>query len=229
MCDDIHEVFFKNSKSKDMSFIKPEVLGASSLPLDSKIDYIVFNDPNLLNGVAYCYFVFKGWIQSAKISPDQLGMSATGFSILNEDLGAYQKWLATSNEAARCKGSVMQESEVTVSDLSSYLKDRTAIIGLNPYASIQTPNSNLQSVLKDLTLTLNHERIHAFQASCASFDKWSLDEWKKLPFKEKNEYIKKYTTYTWSIPKVAGREYIGYKYEDNFEALRAQISSCPQK
>jgi hypothetical protein len=97
---------------------------------------------------------------------------------------------------------------------------------VNPFASVQTPNSTIESVLKDLELTLNHERIHAYQAACPEFEKWSLAEWTKLPFKEKSEYIKKYPTYTWSIPKVAGREYVGYLLESNPNRVSELVKGC---
>lgn len=228
-CSGVNDVLFKNNSKDIISYVTPAQIGVTSLPLDSKIDYIAFNDPNALNGVAYCYFVYKNWISMSKISPDLLGTSATGFSILKEDLKSYQEWLNTSNIASECKGLVQKESEVTVSNLESYLKDKIAIIGINPYAIIQTPNIDLNKVVEDIRITVNHERIHAYQASCPELEKWSLDQWKALPVKEKNQYINKHPTYTWSIPKVAGREYIGYKYENNFSEIEARLKSCPFK
>lgn len=229
LCSEIHNVFFKDQKSKPLVYINPKLLNVEEMSIDKKVDYIIFNDPNFLNGVAYCYFVFKGWISPVQMSPDTLGTSATGFSILNEDLKDYQKWLNTSVEAKKCKTQVQKDSEVSVSNLDTYLKDKVAIIGLNPYGVIQTPGINLSKALEELQTTVNHERIHAYQASCPAFEKWSMDQWANLPVKEKNQYINKHTSYTWSIPKVAGREYIGYLYEKTPSKLEAHFKNCTIK
>lgn len=226
LCSEVQSKLFKGKETQSIVYISPDAVGAPALSLDNKIDYIAFNDPNLMSGVAYCYFVYKNWISMTKMSPDLLGMSATGFSILQEDLKDYQKWLSSSNEATKCKDYVKKESEVTVSNLETYLKGKVAIIGLNPFASINVENPTLESTLKDMKVTIVHERIHAYQATCKSFDDWSMKEWQALPVKEKNQYINKYPTYTWSIPKVAAREYIGFKYEENLQGLETYLKAC---
>ncbi|MBY0413801.1 MAG: hypothetical protein K2Q18_06535, partial [Bdellovibrionales bacterium] len=161
--------------------------------------------------------------------PDALVTSASGFSILNEYIPAYKKWLATSSAGKSCKTRVEKEAEVSVADLEISLAGRVALIGLNPYASIQTPDSTAESVLQEMKLTVNHERIHAFQVACPEFEKWSIKEWEKLPFAKKNEYIKKYPSYTWSLPKVAGREYIAFLYESTPEKISEHVKSCKIK
>lgn len=226
LCTEVQNKLFKGKEKQELVYISPDVVGAPALALDNKIDYIAFNDPNLMSGVAYCYFVYKNWISMTKMSPDLLGMSATGFSILQEDLKDYQKWLSTSHEANKCKEYVRKESEVTVSNLETYLKGKVAIIGLNPFASINIENPTMDSTFKDMKVTIVHERIHAYQATCKSFDDWSMKEWQALPVKEKNQYINKYPTYTWSIPKVAAREYVGFKYEENPEQLENYLKAC---
>lgn len=226
LCTEVQNKLFKGRETQELVYISPDVVGAPVLALDNKIDYIAFNDPNLMSGVAYCYFVYKNWISMTKMSPDLLGMSATGFSILQEDLKGYQKWLSSSHEANKCKEYVKKESEVTVSNLETYLKGKVAIIGLNPFASINIENPTMDSTFKDMKVTIVHERIHAYQATCKSFDDWSMKEWQALPVKEKNQYINKYPTYTWSIPKVAAREYVGFKYEESPEKLESYLKAC---
>jgi hypothetical protein len=229
LCETIHTKFFKENKNKDITGITPKDLNALSSPLDSKIQIFMFNDPNYLSGIAYCYFVYRNWISSNEIGPDQMAMSASGFSILNEDLKEYQKWIVSSNEGKKCKERVEKESEVTVVNLEESLKGKVALIGLNPYASIHLPNPTAESVLNDMKLTLNHERIHAYQVACPEFEKWSIKEWEKLPSKSKNEYSKKYPSYTWSIPKVAGREYIAFLFEASPEKVSEYVKNCKIK
>jgi hypothetical protein len=226
LCETIHQKFFISNRTNDIATIVPADVNAPASPIDSKVQFFIFNDPNYLSGIAYCYFVYRNWISSSVTSPDDLAMSASGFSILNEDIPAYKKWLATANEGKKCKARVEKEAEVSVADLQLSLQGRVALIGLNPYASIQTPDSTAESVMKDMTLTVNHERIHAYQVACPEFEKWSIKEWEKLPTAKKNEYIKKYPSYTWSLPKVAGREYVAFLFEGTPEKITEHVKSC---
>lgn len=229
LCETIHQKFFASNKSNDIATIVPADVNAPASPLDKKIQFFIFNDPNFLPGIAYCYFVYRNWISPSQTGPDDLAKSASGFSILNEDIPAYRKWLADRVEGKKCKTRVEKEAEVSVADLELSLAGRVALIGLNPYASIQNPNPTAESVLKDMTLTVNHERIHAYQVACPAFEKWSIKEWEKLPTAQKNEYTKKYPSYTWSLPKVAGREYIAFLYEGTPEKIAEHVKSCKIK
>jgi hypothetical protein len=229
LCETIHKKFFSENKTLDLVKVTPKEVGAPASPLDDKIQFFMFNDPNYLSGIAYCYFVYRNWISSSETGPDALAMTASGFSILNEDIPAYQKWIKSSSEGKKCKARVEKESEVSVADLEISLAGRVALIGLNPYASIQNPNSTAESVMDEMKLTVNHERIHAYQVACPEFEKWSIKEWEKLPFATKNEYIKKYPSYTWSLSKVAGREYIAFLYEKTPEKIGEHVKNCKIK
>lgn len=226
MCESIHKKFFLENKNKDIANINPTVLEAPASPLDGKIQFFVFNDPNYLSGIAYCYFVYRNWISSNEIGPDSLAMSATGFSILNEDLKSYQDWIEKKSEGQKCKLRVEKEAGVSVANLEISLKGKIALIGINPYASIQTGNPTFKSVMEEMKLTVNHERIHAYQVACPKFEAWSEKEWKNLPLVKKNEYIKKYPSYTWSISKVAGREFIAFLFESTPEKISPYIKDC---
>lgn len=226
LCENIHKKFFIANKTQDIAMIKPSDVNAPSSPLDDKIQFFMFNDPNYLSGIAYCYFVHRNWISSGQTGPDTLASSASGFSILNEEIPAYKKWLSTSVEGKKCKERVEKEAGVSVGDLELSLKGRVALIGLNPYASIQNPDPTEESVLNDMKLTINHERIHAYQVACPKFEKWSIKEWENLPTAKKNDYIKKYPSYTWSLPKVAGREYIAFLLENEPEKIGKYIEGC---
>ncbi len=227
VCETIYQKFFVKNNKSDIVNIQPSDVGAPASPIDSKVQFFIFNDPNFVSGMAYCYFVYRNWITPNSTSPDALAMSASGFSILNEEIAPYQKWLISSSEGKKCKATVEKEAEVSVANLENALKGKVALIGLNPYALITSPEDiTSDSVMKEMTLTLNHERIHAFQVACPEFEKWSIKEWEKLPFATKNVYIKKYPSYTWSIPKVAGREYIAFLYENAPGSVGEHISKC---
>lgn len=226
LCSDIHQKFFSKSGNNDIASIKPEDVKAQPSSMDGKIEFLVFNDPNYLPGIAYCYFVFRNWISPSTFSPDDMGMNASGFSILNEDLKKYQNWLSTSTEGKKCKSRVEKDSQVSVVNLEETLKNKVALIGLNPYASINQPDPTTDSVMQEMLLTLNHERIHAYHVACPEFEKWSIKEWENLPSQKKNEYSKKYPSYNWTIPKIAGREYIGFLYESTPEKIAPHIGKC---
>ena len=226
VCESIYQKFFVKNNTLDLVNITPTDVGAPASSIDKKIQFFIFNDPNFVSGMAYCYFAYRNWITTNTTTPDSLGMSASGFSILNEEIKPYQKWLITSVEGKKCKAKVEKESQVSVANLETALKGSVALIGLNPYALINSPDVTKESVMKEMTLTLNHERIHAFQVACPEFEKWSIKQWEKLPFVTKNTYIKKYPSYTWSIPKVAGREYVAFLYEDKLSSINEHISKC---
>lgn len=226
VCETIYQKFFVKNKTSDIVNIQPSDVGAPASPIDSKVQFFIFNDPNFVSGMAYCYFVYRNWITPKNVTPDSLAMSASGFSILNEEIPAYQKWLVNSPEGKKCKATVEREAEVSVANLENALKGKVALIGLNPYALINADNVTSDSVMKEMTLTVNHERIHAFQVACPEFEKWSITQWEKLPFATKTAYIKKYPSYTWSIPKVAGREYIAFLYETSPNSVGEHISKC---
>jgi hypothetical protein len=229
LCEAVNQKLFSKNATSDIAAITPSDLSAPTTPIDSKIQFIAFNDPNYLSGIAYCYFVFRNWISPTAVSPDALGMSASGFSILNEDLKKYQTWVTTSVEGKKCKASVEKEAQVSVVNLEESFKGKVALIGLNPYAAIHAENATAESVLSEMKLTINHERIHAYQVACPDFEKWSIKEWESLPGAKKNEYVKKYQSYNWSIPKIAGREYIAFLYESTPDKITEYVKNCKIK
>jgi hypothetical protein len=229
MCLDIHKKFFSKVKSVDIVPIKPSDVNAPSSPIDSKIQFIIFNDPNYVSGIAYCYFIYRKWINAGAISPDTFGTVVSGFSILNEDINQYQKWLSSTNEGKKCKMTVEKEAEAPVVNLKESLVNHVALIGLNPFASIKIDGATTSSVYDEMKVTLNHERIHAFQVMCPDFEKWSIKEWEKISAETKNEYIKKYNSYNWTIPKIAGREYVAFLYEQNPEKIGELVKNCKIK
>ena len=62
LCNGIYEKFFLNNKTNDIAPFKPSDVGADSSPIDAKIQFIIFNDPNYMSGMSYCYFLYKNSI-----------------------------------------------------------------------------------------------------------------------------------------------------------------------
>ncbi len=226
ICDEVQSKLFSKTGTSDIAPVKPTDLKAKESPIDGKVEFLAFNDPNYLPAIAYCYFVYRNWISPTTFSPDDMASNASGFSILNEDLDKYQTWLKTNTAGKQCESRVLKESEVSVVNLADTLKNKVALIGLNPYASLQQENATIESVMQDMMLTLNHERIHAYHVACPEFEKWSIKEWEKLPSAKKNDYMKKYPSYNWTVPKIAGREYIGFLFEATPEMINPHVAKC---
>ena len=217
-CEKVNQVLFDSSKEVS-TLITPKKLSAIEMSVDKKILFIALNDPNYLPALVYCYSVFHHWINPSQISPDALGMLSSGVSILNEELPNYQKWLNTAKEGKACRALVEKESGLPVSNLQDSLKGYTAMIVLNPYAVIRNNGTDFTIAMDELRLTLNHERIHAYQVLCPSFEKAEREKWLKLSSEEKNKFISKYPNYNWNDLKTAGREYSAFTLETNPAAL----------
>ncbi len=227
LCKKLTTHFFSSTKENaPIEIVRPEQVGAPGMEIDPKIQFVVFNDANYFPGVAYCYFVFRGWLQTSKMSPDALALAASGFSILNEEVAGYQKWLATNPEGKACKQQIQGESKVPVTDLSALLKNHVAIIGLNPLASLHNGHASYQAVMKDMQLTLNHERVHAYQVICPELEAWGQVKWKELSTDEKKKFPVVYPSYNWDDLKVAGREYVAFSFENKPAELLQHLGKC---
>ena len=226
-CEKVNGTLFQGLSAKDASIITtPKKIDAVAMNIDKKILFLALNDPNYLPALVYCYSVFHHWINPNKISPDALGSLSSGVSILNERLPAYQKWLSTSSEGKSCKALVEKESLLPVTNLQDSLKGYTAMIVLNPYAAILNSGNHYDSIMDDLRLTLNHERIHAYHVLCPEFEKSEREKWIKLSEAEKNKFIEKYPNYNWKDLQTAGREYSAFSLEKAPDTIGNLVKSC---
>jgi hypothetical protein len=215
-CEKISAELFKTKSTDPVSVFTisetTSFLGIKAEPIDSRILYLAINDPNYTSAIAYCYFVFREWIDSNTLTTDQIGLFASGFSITNEDADKYQTWL-NGPKGMACKERVKQQSGELVYDLKGALNDKIAIIGINPLASVINNGPDLTAVTNDITNTLRHERLHAYQAACPKLDAWGREKWQNLHPKLKQEIAKKYPAYNWNDTAVAARLFIAFAYE----------------
>ncbi len=187
--------------------------------------FLVINDPNYMAGMGYCYFVFRKWISPGKMSPDRFGATVTGFSILNEKLSPYQKWIETSPEGKSCKAKVKSESGVVAANLEVSIRGHSAIIVLNPYAFVQDKSMTYAQILKEMVLTTNHERIHAYQVLCPEFEKKAAEAWSALSAKKQAEFRSAHEGYDWDDAKVASREFFAFEFERTPEKIAPLVSA----
>jgi hypothetical protein len=224
VCEQIHLKFFQGD-TKHFAPLKPADVGAPVLSVDPRIQFVIFNDPNYVAGVGYCYFAFRKWINPAQVSPDDLGLSASGFAILKEKLPEYQRWLGT-REGKACKARVQNESQVEVANLEVSLRDYAALIAVNPLAIVRDKGANAEAVTQEMIRTVNHERVHAYQVLCPAFEKWSRAQWEKLSPAEQNKVKNRYVGHVWSDPVVAGREYTAYQLEADPAQMQPHLGNC---
>jgi hypothetical protein len=226
VCTSLNQMFFSRAKTHDIVPFTPTQLGAPRMSVDSKIQFIAFDDPNFVAGVAYCYFVFRNWINPSLVSPDDLGLNSSGFSILNEELTAYQRWLDNSAPGQACKARVEKTSAVPTANLKESLEGHSALIAINPFASLRSNGAKLEAVMADLRLTVNHERVHAYQVLCPDFEKWSRDQWNAQSPVEKSKMRTKYSSYNWNDPKVAAREWAAFTLESKPQEIKKHLGAC---
>ncbi len=225
-CEKLNQKLFQKKNLKSDLEFDPITIGIAPNLIDPKVKYILFNDPNNVPAYSYCYFIFRGWIKLKEFSPDDLATFAHGFSILNEDILDFKKWISKNPRGLECKNHMESISLVKQVDLETLLKKHSAIIGINPYASIREYGADELKIVQEIQRTIYHERIHVYHALCPSFEKWSIDEWQKLSVEKKEETMKKYPTYNWSNLKIAGREYIAYLHENAPDLLKPQLLNC---
>lgn len=229
-CERVNKVLFQGITSKEASTLtSPQKINAIEMSVDKKILFMALNDPNYLPALVYCYSVYHHWINPNQISPDALGMLSSGVSILNENLAQYQKWLNNSPDGKSCRVLVEKESGLPISNLEDSLKGYIAMIVLNPYAVIRNNGTDFNMAMDELRVTLNHERIHAYQVLCPQFEKSEEAKWIKLSPADKNIFIQKYPNYNWNDLKTAGREYSAFTLEANPLSLSALVKSCKIK
>jgi hypothetical protein len=229
-CSRLNSKFFaETQKGAAVALVNPSDVGAPVMSVDSKVRFVVFHDPNYFPGVAYCYFAYRSWIDPQKMSPDAVALASSGFSILNENIEAYQTWLDVNPEGRRCRELVQKESGVPVTDLRPLLKEHAALVGLNPLASVKNGHLSYQAVIDDLKLTLNHERIHAYQVLCPELEKWGQKMWSALPQEEQDKFGIVYPAYNWKDPKVAGREYVAFSFENKPLRISDHVGNCKVK
>ncbi len=224
-CKPVHARFFQGD-TKHFAPLTPAQVGAPAMSVDPKVQFLIFNDPNYVAGIAYCYFAFRKWIDPEQVSPDGVGLTASGFSILKERLPEYQAWLVSSKEGKACKTRVLSESGVEVANLEVSLRDHTALIGVNPLALVREHGGQIEVILKEMARTLNHERVHAYQVLCPSFEKWSRAQWERLSSMDQEKVKKRYPSYNWKDPLVAARESAAFALEADPKQMVSHLGTC---
>lgn len=222
VCDQVERKFFKDRNS--IQRFGPALVQAPILPIDKKVDFVLFYDPSALSAYAYCYFAFRGWFNPKELSPEQIALSASGFSILKSELKGYQSWLA-SDAGQRCVSSVHDSVHLQVVDLEREMGNHVSIVAFNPIGAIRS-DDGLQAVEHEAWLTVNHERIHAIHVTCPEVDKFANQHWDSLSKTEREKIKEGHLSYDWSNRTVAVREALAYLLEDNPVKVLDYVGSC---
>lgn len=222
LCEQLRTKFFQGWGP--IQQISPQTVEAPPLPIDSKVRFIAFYNPDYLAAFAYCYFVFRGWFDPEKISPDKLALSASGFTIMKDELVGYDSWL-NSHSGEGCRFRLKDETGLAPMDLAKEIGAAIAVIAINPVGAIRS-DGGMQPLLREARLTMNHERIHAIHVNCPSVDKAASEHWTSLDVKARDALKVGHLDYDWNNPKIAIREAFAYAFEDNPAKVLEYTGNC---
>lgn len=223
LCDEARKYFFR---TKAPYFeIDPRLVKAPELPIDHRVRFLAFQNPNLFSAYAYCYSLKRGWLKGQQnITAKDFAMQASGFSILEAELGEYNIW-SESKQGIKCIKETEAELGLSVPVLKNEFRGKRSIVAINIAALVRN-KANMDGVIQEALLTFNHERIHALQVACKNFQEWSEYEWQDLPVQEKAALEEAYPNYPWGNARIAAREYIAYKYEKDPNPILMHLGKC---
>jgi len=227
VCTEVNSLIFGDAlNDKTTLSLGPKVFGAPEQKIDKKINYIVFNDANGVAALAYCYFVFREWIKANAMTPDDMGMASSGFSIVHEKIDEYEEWIDGDPNGIACKKKVQSSTGFQVPSLKEKLKGYAGIVAINPLAAFLSQPNRSSAVMQELKVTMNHERIHVYQAQCPALEQWGQKRWQELSSKEQKVISSKLNAYNWESLEVAGREYTAFSFESQPEKILPLVKDC---
>ena len=221
-CQSLEEQFFKNSLP--FQEFSPHDFMAADYPADAKTLFLKMYSPKHTAALAYCYFVWRGAVDQKKVDPSLFARAVGGFMISSGELPAYEGWLKT-DDGMQCRKNVENSAGLSVVDLQELLKNKLGLVALNPLWVVPL-KADINRAMRDMKLTLNHERIHILHANCPTIDVFAKDSWNKLDPVRKAELKKAIPEYNWENQKLAVREYLAFTYEDNPAPVLDKAKGC---
>lgn len=227
ICEQVHLKFFsKIPPGKSLAEFSPKDLGAPQQKIDSKIRFVIFNDANGASALSYCYFVFKGAIDTQSILPTDLNLASSGFSISGTDVGAYENWIETTEAGKICKTKVEQDSGYALPSATKELGTHLALVGVNPLAALNGGFVDMKTLNKEMQLSLNHGRIYAYIQACPKLEAWGQKQWLSMSEQDRKVIRSKLTAYKWDDVQVAGRQYIAFTFERDPNQVLSLTKGC---
>jgi hypothetical protein len=221
-CQELEKTIFRNSLPVQESSAHDFMV--ADFPTDLKTLFLTMYNPNFTAAFGYCYFVSRGVIDENARKPTAFGKGVHGFAILSSELAAYDDWLKTDNGVI-CRQDVANSTGLPLADLKGKLKGKFGMVVLNPMG-MAVPNAELQAVMNNIKLTLNHERIHLLQTACPDVHDFALELLTKSDPLKKADLKKQYPNYNWENPRVALREFLAYTYEKDPAPLLDIAKRC---
>lgn len=221
ICQDFGNAFpFKG----DVTEISASEVNSPAMQFDKDTEIRLYHSAKEITTDAYCYFTFKKYLGDGSIDPKTFGEVISGFSILAQDLPTYQSWIK-SNLGSSCVQRVQADVGTTPSDLSS-LKGKS-LVALFPLGAFQ-PGMSLDDLKKEITVTLNHERIHLLENYCMGFEDLQNDFYQNADPQEVLAYSQKFPSYDWNDSTIAAKEYMAFKFEDRPLDLQKNLNCSGQ-
>ena len=219
-CEALGKRVFNNSSP--IQEFSPHDFEVLDYPTDSGTLFLKLYAPKFASAIGYCYFVSKGRIDPGKIDPHVFSLNVHGFAISSADLPAYETWLRTV-DGGKCRQKVEHSVGLAVVDLKDHLKNKVGIVALNPLGMVKA-TADLNHVMNEMRLTLNHERIHILQTVCPALNDFVDEAWDKLDPAGKADFRKRVSTST--DQQVILREYLAYTYENDPSPLFDKVKKC---
>jgi hypothetical protein len=227
ICDTVQKKFFSTiPPDKALAEFLPKDVGAPSQKIDSKIRFVVFNDASGSSALSYCYFAFKGTIDSAQIQPIDLNLASSGYSISSQDMGAYQNWIETTDTGKKCKILVEQQTGYALPNVEKELKGNLSLIAINPLAALNGGFVDMKSLLREMSLSVNHGRVIAYMQKCPAVEAWGQKQWLSMSEDDRKVIKSKLTAYKWDDDQVAGRQYAAFAFENNPAQVLSLTKGC---
>lgn len=224
-CEKLDQLFFVD-KGQGAHPLPIKALGISELPIDHQLQLWAFRDPNKFTAMGYCYFLFRGWMKIEELNPDTFSTIVNGITLMNEQIEEFKTWSKHTLAGNRCQQLMEKETQEPMPELKDLLENKKGIIAVNPYALIKEKGIDEKIILSEVKLILNHERVHAIQSTCPTFQSWSKNQWMALSKNLRADMAKLHPTYNWNDPTVAGREYAAYALENDIKAIATQTKAC---
>ena len=205
------------STSAPLMALEPTRVGAAITPLDSKMKFVISNDPHETTRIAYCYFVQRKWFDSNALPPDKLSLAVDGFAMLASEISDYLLW-QNSVEGKECAKKVLQSTGLPVRNLAELIGERKALILVNPIVGL-IQKRKVAEVIDSIRTTLNHERVHVLQLSCESLQLLAERLWDEMKPEQKKQMAKAHPGYDWKNKMIAQRENFAFFYENSLSVL----------
>lgn len=222
-CDWIRQHFIADRAP--LRIIRPEDIAASAMPHDRESKMVLAQDPYYFSALGFCFFSFKNRFRGVEISPKQFAAMEVSFSVVRTDLRDFVSWLDTA-PGKSCSETVRRELPIRhVVNLVTESQGKAALIVLNP-AGFVALGLEHETVVAQVGLKLNHERIHVLFNYCPKLNAWAKEYWQEASEVERRATARRYSQYNWQNLEIAAVENLAHSFESDPMLIDGNLGRC---